>query len=49
MIGDVRNTFSHVPTNKEVYTVAGEEFRERQGYIAEIISSQYRVAIVSRS
>ena len=48
MVGDIRNTFSHAPTNKKFYTVAGEEFRERQRCITEIISSQYWMATASR-
>ena len=38
--GDARNAFLHVPTNEKVHTVAGEEFRERQGCIVEIMPSQ---------
>ena len=48
MVGDTRNTFLYAPTNKKVHTIAGKEFRERQGYIAEIIQSQYGMATASR-
>ena len=49
MAGDAGNMFPHAPTNEKVHTVAGEEFRERQGCITEIMQSQYGIVTALRS
>ena len=47
--GDVGNAFLHAKPLEKVYTIAGSEFREREGCLVEIIRNMYGMASASRA